>query len=282
VGDVIAMTLGDLTGEFSPGCRLAGYESGVTARFPGLLPGSNMTFQMKLDLKGSRGIQFAPVGQKTRVSLTSLWPDPSFIGAFLPTDRKVGDEGFRAAWEVSWYGRSYPQQTTDQAKNYAFAAGDMASSLFGVNFISVVDAYRMVERAAKYGILFIALIFTAFFLFEILSALSIHTFQYTLVGAALCLFYLALLSLSEFISFGLAYWAGAAASSILIVLYTLNVLGGGWRTLIITLSLATIYTYLYVVLQLQDYSLLIGTAGLFVVLGLVMYVTRNVDWANRD
>ncbi len=281
VGDVLTMKLGELTGEFVPGCRLTGYDSGITARFPGLQAGSNLSFQMTLDLKGSGGVQFAPVGQKTRVKMTSSWADPSFFGAFLPTDRMVGPKGFEASWEVSWYGRSYPQQTTDQTKGYAFSPEQVEPSLFGVNFLSGVDSYRMVERAAKYGILFIALIFTAFFLFEILSALSIHTVQYTLVGAALCLFYLALLSLSEFIRFGYAYWGGAVASSLLIVFYSLKVLGGGLRTLIIAVALAAIYTYLYVVLQMQDYSLLFGTAGLFVVLGIVMYATRNVDWSTR-
>jgi inner membrane protein len=139
----------------------------------------------------------------------------------------------------------------------------------------------MVERATKYGVLFIALIFTAFFLFEVLSALRIHTIQYTLVGAALCLFYLAVLSLSEFLHFVYAYWVGAVASTLLIILYSLKVLGSGMRTMIIAAALLIIYTYLYVVLQLQDYSLLFGTAGLFIILGIVMYSTRNLDWSRR-
>jgi inner membrane protein len=223
------------------------------------------------------------VGQQNRVRLNSAWTSPSFGGAFLPANRRVSAEGFEASWEVSWYGRSFPQQSTDQpGRNVSFQANAVAPSLFGVDFIAVVDSYRMVERAAKYGVLFIALIFTAFFLFEVLSALRIHTIQYLLVGAALCLFYLAILSLSEFFRFGYAYCAGAAASSLLIILYCLKVLHGGKRTAIIAAALIAIYTYLYVVLQLQDYSLLVGTAGLFVVLGIVMYSTRNLDWSTRE
>jgi inner membrane protein len=283
-GEMLRIKVGEQTREFAPGCRLNGYASGISARLPGIQgPGSGLDFRMTLDLKGSHGISFAPVGQQNRVRLNSAWTSPSFGGAFLPANRRVSAEGFEASWEVSWYGRSFPQQSTDQpGRNVSFQANAVAPSLFGVDFIAVVDSYRMVERAAKYGVLFIALIFTAFFLFEVLSALRIHTIQYLLVGAALCLFYLAILSLSEFFRFGYAYCAGAAASSLLIILYCLKVLHGGKRTAIIAAALIAIYTYLYVVLQLQDYSLLVGTAGLFVVLGIVMYSTRNLDWSTRE
>jgi inner membrane protein len=243
---------------------------------------TNLDFRMTLGLKGSEGIRFAPVGRQNGVKLASAWPDPSFQGAFLPAERRVAADGFEASWEVSWYGRSYPQQSTDQGKGPGFTADAVEPSLFGVDFVAPVDAYRMVERATKYGVLFIALIFTAFFLFEVLSALRIHTIQYTLVGAAMCLFYLAVLSLSEFIRFACAYWAGALASALLIVLYSLKMLRSGKRTVIVAAALLVIYAYLYVVLQLQDYSLLLGTAGLFVVLGIVMYSTRNMDWSARE
>jgi len=282
-GEMLRIKVGDQTCAFVPGCRLPGYASGISARLPGVHgEGTNLDFQMTLDLKGSRGIRFAPVGQQNRVKLRSPWSAPSFGGAFLPAERTVNDQGVDASWEVSWYGRSYPQQSTDQAGNRAFCADAIGPSLFGVDFIVLVDTYRMVERATKYGVLFIALIFTAFFLFEVLSQLRIHTIQYTLVGAALCLFYLAVLSLSEFVRFAYAYWAGVAASALLIVLYSLKVLGSGRRTTIIAAALFIIYTYLYVVLQLQDYSLLFGTVGLFVVLGIVMYSTRNLDSLTRE
>lgn len=264
--------------EFAPGCRLEGGSSGLTARVPGLAGnGGPVDFKLSIDLKGSRGIRFAPVGKQNRVSLSSPWPDPSFQGAFLPADRSVGTEGFTASWEVSWYGRNLPQAGTDQAKGQAISAAGIQPSLFGVDFLAPVDAYRMVERGMKYGALFIALIFSTFYLFEVLARLRVHTLQYTLVGAALCLFYLALLSLSEFLLFAWAYWIGAAASTLLIVFYALGVLGTGRRAFGMGAALLAIYAFLFGVLQLQDYSLLLGTAGLFVVLGIAMAATRNLD-----
>ncbi len=282
-GEILSVALSGQSCDLAPGCRLPGYPSGVSALVTNLQgAGASLDFRMTLDLKGSRSISFAPVGRRTRVKLASAWPDPSFHGAFLPAERTVGDKGFEAAWEVSWYGRGYPQQMTGQGRDSAFLPGMISPSLFGVEFLSLVDTYRMVERAVKYGVLFIALVFIAFFLFEVLSGLRIHVFQYTLVGAALCLFYLALLSLSEFLRFAWAYWIGAAASALLIVLYGLKALRSGRRTLIIAALLLFIDLYLYVVLQMQDFSLLCGTALLFVILGAVMFATRNVDWYQRE
>ena len=280
-GEILYITMGDQRCEFVPGCLLIGYASGINARVPGITAETgDLDFRMELDLKGSQGLSFAPVGRQNRVNLSSTWPDPSFRGAFLPAERSVSEKGFTASWEVSWYGRHFPQQSTDL--NRALTDKAVEASLFGVDFLDPVDMYRMVERATKYGALFIALIFTAFFLFENLSALRIHTVQYTLVGAALCLFYLAVLSLSEFIAFGYAYWIGVAASSLLIILYSRSVLGAGKRVAVLSAELLGIYSYLYVVLQLQDYSLLLGTAGLFVVLATVMFATRKIDWSTRE
>ena len=277
---ILALEMGGQSLEFHPGSRLPGFDSGISARFPdprGL--GAGQPFSMRLNLKGSSRLRLAPVGKQNQVTMASPWPDPSFKGAFLPARRTVGPQGFDAAWEVSWYGRGYPQESTDASGGCALNAGAVEGSLFGVDFLSPVDSYRMVERATKYGVLFIALVFVAFFLFEVLQSVRIHSIQYTLVGAALCLFYLGVLALSEFWRFGPAYWTGAAASSLLIVGYCHSVLHGGRRTAVIAGALAGIYSYLYVVLQLQDYSLLLGTACLFAVLGIVMYATRKLDWA---
>jgi inner membrane protein len=158
----------------------------------------------------------------------------------------------------------------------------VAQSLFGVALVSPIDAYRKVERSIKYGVLFITLVFTAFFLFEILASLRIHPLKYLLIGAALCLFYLALLSLSEFLIFLVSYVIAATAATSLISLYSLKVLNSGARTLIIAAGLVATYGFLYVILQLQDYSLLVGTIGLFIALAIVMYATRDIDWYARD
>lgn len=264
----------------NPGRKLAGFEGGVHARIHGLRPEMEMLpFEMHLTLKGSRSLRLAPAGVNNNVQLESTWPDPSFQGAFLPTAREVGPNGFRARWQVSSYGRSYPQQWTE--RNPPNAAS-IDSSLFGVDLVPALDSYRYVERSIKYGILFIALMFTTFFLFEILSVVRIHPFQYALVGIALCLFYLVLLALSEIFPFSIAYWAGAAAALLMIALYSAKALQSTGRAYLVAVGLGLVYTFLFVILRLQDYSLVVGSAGLFLVLAIVMFVTRNVDWYARD
>lgn len=283
VKETLHLQWGTNTVALSPGCKLRSFPTGVFTQVNGLRESAGtIPARLELSLNGSGGINFAPIGAQSSVKLSSPWPDPSFQGAFLPADRKVTQAGFDANWQISYYGRDYAQQWTSQDSSAGLDATSAASSLFGVNFLSGIDAYRNAERAIKYGELFLVLVFTAFFLFELLSGLRIHPFQYALVGAALCLFYLGLLSLSEFISFGLAYLAAAAATTLLIWFYSVKVLKSGKRTLIIVGLLAAIYGFLYIALQLQDYSLLFGTAGLFTVLAVVIYLTRNIDWYARD
>ena len=263
-----------------PGNKLQGVKGGVYARIVGLNDGMDrIPFAMSLTLNGSRSLRFAPIGVNNDVQLSSTWPDPSFQGALLPAGREVSADGFNAHWQVTYYGRSYPQQWLD---NIPADSNGIASSNFGVDLLPTLDSYRYVERSIKYGILLIVLLFTAFFLFEILSAVRIHPFQYTLVGVALCLFYLGLLALSEVASFGVAYWIGAAVSTLMITLYSIKALKSAGRGGIVAVGLVLIYAFLYVILRLQDYSLLVGTAGLFLVLAIVMYVTRNIDWYARD
>lgn len=272
----LEVKLGNDVVPLKPGARIDGFAGGTYARIRGLGPQiQTIPFEMALTFNGSRSLRFAPVGVNNDVQVASVWPDPSFQGAFLPVERRVGPEGFDAHWQVSYYGRSYPQQWTD--KNPVTAAL-ITETLFGVDLVSVVDSYRFVERSIKYGILLIALLFTCFFLFEVMAELRIHPFQYTLVGMALCLFYLALLALSEIMQLSIAYWTGAAAATVMITLYSAKALRGGRRAVVVAVGLPVVYAFLFIILRLQDYSLLIGTAGLFLVLGLVMYLTRNMDW----
>ncbi len=278
----LTLTLDDQDCPLEPGSKLAEFPSGVHARTKALARDKELAFAVQLPLNGSGALRFAPVGRQTRVQLTSPWPDPKFNGAFLPSQRTVGPAGFTADWEVSYYGRPYPQQWSSQETVPPFKAAAVEASLFGVELLTPVDGYRHIERAIKYGVLFIALVFTAFFLFEMLARVRVHPFQYTLVGAALCLFYLAVLALSEVASFGVAYLAGAAAATGLIVGYSAHALGSRGRALLIGGELTAIYGCLYVILQLQDYALLFGTAGLFLALGIVMFVTRKFDWYLRD
>lgn len=283
VKETLNLQWGGKTCPLLPGSKLTGFPSGVFAGVGGLPDGEGaIPFRLDLSLNGSGGLSFAPLGAQTTVKLTSPWPDPSFFGTFLPAERKLTRDGFEATWQVSYYGRNFPQHWTSQTAESGLTPANTEASLFGVNFLSGIDAYRNTERAIKYGVLFIVLIFAAFFLFELLAALRIHPFQYAVVGAALCLFYLGLLSLSEFIPFGTAYLMSAGATTLLICFHSAKMLKSGGRTFIVAALLAGIYGFLYVALQLQDYALLLGTGGLFAVLAVVVWLTRNVDWYARD
>jgi len=266
-----------------PGSQVPGYTTGATAMLGTDHPiGSAVDFSIAVDFNGSEGIFFAPFGVKNEATLKSNWPDPGFRGAFLPANRSVRPDGFDANWKVSYYGRDYPQQWSSRGGNERFNVKSVGSSRFGAQFLSILDAYRYVERSIKYGVLFLVLVFTTFFLFEVTARQKIHPFQYLMVGAALCLFYLLLLSISEFIGFGWAYLIASVASTLLITWYCRFFLGGGVRTLMIGAGLAGVYTFLYITLRQQDYALLMGAIALFIVLAIVMYVTRKVDWYARD
>jgi inner membrane protein len=219
---------------------------------------------------------------QNETSLKSNRTDPGFRGAFLPAERSVRSDGFDAKWKISYYGRDYPQSWTSRTGNERFTTQAVSNSLFGAQFLSILDAFRYVERSIKYGVLFLVLVFTAFFLFEVTARQKIHPFQYLMVVAALCPFYLLLLSISEFVGFSWAYLIAAVASTLLITWYCRFFLGGGLRTFMIGAGLAGVYPFLYITLRQQDYALLMGAIALFVVLAIVMYVTRKVDWYTHD
>jgi len=266
-----------------PGSQVPGYTTGATAMLGDGKPiNTPVEFSIPIDFNGSEGIYFAPFGVQNEAVLKSNWPDPAFRGAFLPAERAVRADGFDAKWKVSYYGRNYPQAWTSRNGNERFTTSAVSESLFGAQFLSILDAYRYVERSIKYGVLFLVLVFTAFFLFEVTARQKIHPFQYLMVGAALCIFYLLLLSISEFIGFSYAYLIAAVASTLLITWYCRFFLGGGVRTLMIGAGLGGVYTFLYITLRQQDYALLMGAIALFIVLAVVMYVTRKVDWYARD
>lgn len=275
--ETLKVHLGDNDLLMLPGSTLKFYAQGIHADIPSFkAPKDPLPFHLKLTVRGSGDLQFAPIGMENVVHLSSTWPDPSFHGAFLPAERTITKQGFDATWKVSYYGRNFPQQWRDVETQ--FKVEDLNSSYYGVGFLTLIDSYRNVERSIKYGILFIALIFVTFFLFEVLARLRLHLIQYGLVSAALVLFYLALLSLSEFVGFGLSYLIAAGISTLLVTAYCSRILGSGRLTFGLTTGLAAVYGALYVILQLEDYSLLVGTAVLVAALAAIMYATRNVNW----
>lgn len=279
----VGMSWGGRVLQLEPGGKEEGlWDTGLRTRVPGLKDGKEgdiYAFAFEVGLNGSSTLHFIPVGKQTRVSLRSDWPSPSFAGAFLPETRRVTGTGFEAVWNVSWFGRSYPQQwRLDKAETLA-PVHALDASAFGVELFLPVDSYQKTERSVKYGVLFLLLTFLTFFLYEVFNPFSLHPIQYLLVGSAICLFYLLLLSLSEHLPFGLAYTAGAAATVLLIGGYSAAILRGALRAVLMTAVLGGLYGYLYVLLQLEDYALLLGSIGLFLILALVMYLTRKIDWA---
>lgn len=273
----LEITLGDEQLELLPGSQLRCANSGVHATTPNLKAWTGqLPFALDLQLNGSGRLQVAPLGVETDMSLNSSWPDPSFQGAFLPAVQEITPEGFTARWNVTYYGRDYSQQFTDHGSPSTLSQKTFASSLFGVELVQIMDTYRPVERAIKYGVLVLVLVFGTFFLFELIAGMRVHTLQYTLIGGALILFYLALLAVSEFLGFGPAYALGAVAATGLITVYSRSILGAGRSTFIILGGLTGVYGFLYITLQMQDYSLLSGTLGLFLLLAVAMYVTRHL------
>lgn len=231
-------------------------------------------FQIQLKLAGGQSLAFLPLGRETEVKLRSSWPHPQFMGEFLPENRQIDAQGFESNWKVVEMARGFPQSFTEQ-KARPFETREKS---FGVKFMKPIDIYSLSDRSVKYALLFIFFTFTAFFLFEVLGDLRIHPVQYLLVGLALCVFYLLLLSLSEHIAFGWAYAVAAAATVGLISSYVSLVLKKRGRIALMSLLLGGLYGFLYVLLQLEDFALLLGSLGLFSMLALVMFLTRKINW----
>lgn len=232
-------------------------------------------FSFKLQLRGSENIRFAPIAKDNVVELQSDWPDPSFEGNFLPQEHNIDQKGFKANWKISYFGRNYPQYWTDANRGIA---NYIYQSAFGVKLYLAVDHYQKSMRAIKYGELFIFLTFLTVFLMEIIYRINIHPVQYLLVGFAMSVFYLLLIALSEHSFFYLSYFAAAVAIILLLTWYAAMIFRHRYRGIIAGFSVMLLYLYLYILLINQDYSLLIGSIGVFVILFLVMFITRKVDW----
>lgn len=253
------------------------------AEYPGIhavvsLPqaGNVVRFSLPISLNGSAGLYFAPFGETTVVKIDSNYPHPSFQGGWLPGDREVHAGGFHAEWSIPFLGRSFPQAWEEGGKQ---GLGEVAAaSRFGVDFVDPVDHYSMAERSVKYAGLFILLTFATLWLFEVRAAVRVHPIQFLMLGGALCLFYLLLLSLSEHLPFLGAYGIASVAVIGMVCAYGMIVLGTVRRAVLIGSVVALLYGYLYVLLVNEDYALLIGSSGLFLMLAVLMYATRKVDW----
>ena len=230
-----------------------------------------LDFEIELDINGMENLNFIPLGKYTEVNISSTWNNPSFEGAFLPASREITEKGFKAKWNVNYFNRTYPQEW----KNTTY---DVFASAFGVNFLMPVDEYQKTMRTSKYGLMIIVLTFLSFFLIELFSKKVIHPVQYLLVGLALIIFYSILLAISEYVVFQYSYLISSLLVILLTGLYVKSIYGSGQIASIITGMLIIFYGFMYVILQLQDYSLLLGNIALFLILAGVMFFTRKINW----
>jgi len=259
-----------------PGLQTADLvSSGIHCEVPLTPTETQQDFSAQLNLNGSEEIHFIPLGETTLLHLKSSWPTPSFNGAFLPNERSISPEGFSASWKVLHLNRNYPQVWKERAHQ-------IYNSAFGVKLLITADIYQKSIRLAKYAILFIVFTFSAFFLTEIINRKRLHPIQYLLIGLAIILFYVLLLAISEQVSFNLAYVLSAAGITVMVTAYSRSIMKNKFFTLTIFGILTVLYSYLFIVLQLEDYALIMGSVGLFLVLGLIMYLTRKVDWYSLD
>ena len=233
--------------------------------------GTELSFTFDLSVNGSEYLHFTPLGQETNISIDSPWADPSFDGAFLPDERTVTDDGFSASWKVLHMNRNYPQSWLGQQH-------EVGTSSFGVRLLIPVDAYQKSTRSAKYAIMFLLLTFATFFFVEVINNKRIHPIQYIMIGFALCIFYVLLLSISEHLTFNIAFILSSMAITLMITLYSTTLFKNLRLTLLTAGLLTLMYGFIYTVLQLQDYALLIGSLGLFIVLASFMYLSRRIDW----
>ncbi|MFS8081891.1 MAG: cell envelope integrity protein CreD [Ginsengibacter sp.] len=228
-------------------------------------------FTINLKIKGSEKLHFVPLAGDSRFTLTSGWASPSFDGNNLPTIRTVNKKGFEATW--SFNKANLPFSTLLNDFKY-----DLSSIAFGVTMVQPADAYAKTDRSIKYAILFIGLTFSLFFIIELLQKKSVHPVQYILIGLALIIFYTLLLSISEFMLFDLSYLIAASATILLITFYAYGHFKSAKTAGIFGLVLSMLYGFTYVLIQMEDTALLLGSIGLFIILALAMYASRKINW----
>ncbi len=270
---------------FEPSAGLAdeaGRINGIHARLKPLAVAGELTaraplpYKIELELNGSSSLAFAPAGRENTVALDSNWPHPGFTG-FLPVSRTLTGQGFSASWSVPYLARDVPQAWAGTPQGIVldrFTGKDL-----GVNLFVPVDFYTLVERALKYGFLFVAAAFGGVFVLELLSGRRVHPIQYIFVGLAIVIFYVLLLSLSEHIGFSIAYLAASAATGVMISAYVGMAMQSQRRGLTMLGIFGVLFGLLYMILQLEDYALLAGSIAGFVLLTATMFATLRVNWS---
>ncbi|WP_028885615.1 cell envelope integrity protein CreD [Teredinibacter turnerae] len=295
----IGVQVGEQSVKATPGTGIADYEGGFSFLLPQAQNQDELTaiattfagpkhvnaiaqnsnaekdqFVVNFAMRGMSNLRLIPTASSLNVRLHSRWPHPKFHGAFLPREKNITPQGFSAAWRVNGFNANSEERLQSCSDSGCKALADTG---FGVELFQPVDAYLQTERALKYGILFIAICFVAFFTFESVGAINIHPIQYALVGVTLAIFYLLLLALAEHIPFYAAYTI-AAGSCCLLLLEYLSAMLGRRRAAIFCGCLVVLYAKLYVILQMEDFALLMGSLLMFALLALLMITTRNIRW----
>jgi inner membrane protein len=251
------------------------FKSGIT--FPCSInsPGKTIAFSMNINLSGSESLTFSPVGKTTEINLSSLWKNPGFTGNFLPSESTVNNSGFKAKWLITDLNRNFPQEWTGSEYN-------PGEDSFGVNFILTVNHYQKSLRSAKYGILFIALTFLALLFAELTGKSRVHIFHYLLVSMALVLFFSLLNALSEHTGFNLAYLISAAATISLITLFLAALIKTRKAVVFVLLMLVIVYSFIFILLSLNDWAYLAGNIGLFILLAVTMRLSLKLDLFGKE
>lgn len=233
--------------------------------------GKSISFDMPVKINGSQQLHFVPLAGNSSFSLSSTLANPNFDGNNLPSSRSVTKEGFTATWSFNKANLPFGTVLKDfDFKKEAFA--------FGVTMVQPADQYAKTMRSVKYAILFIGLTFALFFIIELMQKKPVHPVQYLLVGLALVIFFTLLLSISEFILFDYAYLLAAVATVLLITLYAKSHFKSVKTSLVFATVLTALYSFIFVLISLEDTALLVGSIGLFIVLAVVMYSSRKINW----
>jgi inner membrane protein len=253
--------------------------SGIHALLPAYTQSS---FDIVIAIQGGQLVRFLPVGQDTHVEISADWASPSFQGSFLPCSSNISESGFDAVWDINYLSRDIPLFWKSVSEAGDYDDRDYSNSLFGVNFFRAIDAYSLNTRAVKYAILFLLVPFLTLFLLEVFVRKRIHPVSYLLSGIANVIFYLLLLSISEQLPFYFAYILAAFGVTAMMTLYSRSLISSWNKSWYMGLVMAISYILLYAVLNAESYALLIGSIGAFVIVGLVMFITRKLNWYGTD
>jgi len=250
---------------------------GIHAELPEFTADAKANFNIVITIHGGRLVRFLPLGNDTHTDIAADWQSPSFQGSFLPGNSNIKDSGFDAAWDINYLSRDIPLhwKTDGDSRDYSDA-------LFGVNFFRAIDTYSLNIRAVKYAILFLIIPFLTLFLFEVFTKKRIHPVPYLLSGIANIIFYLLLLSLSEQMQFYLAYLIAALAVIAMLTLYSRALLPSWNKSWYMGLVITISYVLLYAVLNAESYALLVGSIWAFIVVALVMFLTRKLNWYGSE